>query len=509
MPENTQNKLLVKGDLSGIQEFIFNTKSKGAAKTLKGKSFYVQILADLAIVYIKKKLDGYQITEIYNGGGNFFLLIPDTPPIKEQLANIEKNITRELKEKGLMLILTSVSYLEEKTFGENLQMLNKKALEKSLNRFCNIQDAHSLLFLPEKTIKDNEDFGKEIGEKIIKQTPTNQIITHFDEVFTLQKYPHWINSINLQVPKWRAELKTIFSAIDTDIETGEHNEVVSFEHLGLLAKSRTGTDNLGILKLDLDGLGTIIRDKVKTIEENKNLSELLSAFFNTKLKKLISEKTLPESTAAYRDNVSVIFAGGDDAFIIGAWDAMIHLTTLIQDEFESFFNAHTLPFLGNNKFTFSAGLVFVSPTFPVSSFAILAEEALAKAKKYPQKNALTIFNYTIEWEQWKCVIKETKEISEAVKNKTISRSIIARLKRIHLVYEEVRLKRFQITTLTRFIYELRAEKPNSRGKYFTDSLKDKYKEYLDEALKKEGQPNAILVLPIAARLAEFTTRNPK
>lgn len=39
--EKEQRKYLLKGDISGIQEFIFNVQSDGAAKTLKAKSYYV------------------------------------------------------------------------------------------------------------------------------------------------------------------------------------------------------------------------------------------------------------------------------------------------------------------------------------------------------------------------------------------------------------------------------------------------------------------------------------
>ena len=43
---NKENKYIVKGDLSGIQNFIFNIPSKGAAKELKRRSLYVTNLAE-------------------------------------------------------------------------------------------------------------------------------------------------------------------------------------------------------------------------------------------------------------------------------------------------------------------------------------------------------------------------------------------------------------------------------------------------------------------------------
>ena len=99
---DTQGKLLLKGDFSGIQEFIFNIPSKKAAKTLKGKSFYVQALSWLAINDLKKSCKGSEV--IYDGGGNFFMLIPthcETILVKKQ-----ESYLQELANEGLTLILT-------------------------------------------------------------------------------------------------------------------------------------------------------------------------------------------------------------------------------------------------------------------------------------------------------------------------------------------------------------------------------------------------------------------
>ena len=73
-----ENKYLLKGDLSGIQDFIFNVSSKKAAKSLKSRSFYVQIVGDLALKFIESDitdLDDFSCEVLYNGGGNFYLNI--------------------------------------------------------------------------------------------------------------------------------------------------------------------------------------------------------------------------------------------------------------------------------------------------------------------------------------------------------------------------------------------------------------------------------------------------
>ena len=66
-----QKKYLLKGDISGIQEFIFNVQNDGTAKTLKAKSYYVQILGRLACKFVLGMLKTAEL--FYEGGGVFFI----------------------------------------------------------------------------------------------------------------------------------------------------------------------------------------------------------------------------------------------------------------------------------------------------------------------------------------------------------------------------------------------------------------------------------------------------
>ena len=68
--------LLVGGDISGIQDFIYTLSSKGAAKTLRGRSFYLQLLTEAALRYVLQELGLPYANVIYSGGGHFYLLAP-------------------------------------------------------------------------------------------------------------------------------------------------------------------------------------------------------------------------------------------------------------------------------------------------------------------------------------------------------------------------------------------------------------------------------------------------
>jgi CRISPR-associated protein Csm1 len=86
--------ILIEGDLSGIQKFIYSVTSKGAAKGLRGRSFYLQLLTEAISNYILRKLKLSKANLLYCGGGHFYILAPSSAA--SNLSDIRKNITEVL-----------------------------------------------------------------------------------------------------------------------------------------------------------------------------------------------------------------------------------------------------------------------------------------------------------------------------------------------------------------------------------------------------------------------------
>ena len=83
---------LISGDISGIQNFIYTIPSKGALKSLRGRSFYLEILMEQIV---DELLDALQLTRgnlIYNGGGHFYILAPNTTKTSTAIETMEKSI---------------------------------------------------------------------------------------------------------------------------------------------------------------------------------------------------------------------------------------------------------------------------------------------------------------------------------------------------------------------------------------------------------------------------------
>ena len=93
------------GDLSGIQNFIYNIVAHNEdahtkfTKRLRGRSLYISLLTDGIAHYILRELGLSEPHLLLSGGGNFNILLPNSTQIKNKLDEIITKIQRFLHEK--------------------------------------------------------------------------------------------------------------------------------------------------------------------------------------------------------------------------------------------------------------------------------------------------------------------------------------------------------------------------------------------------------------------------
>ncbi len=75
---------LVCGDFSGIQSFIYQISSRGAARSLKGRSFYLQNMAETAALQILTQTGFTICNQVYAAGGKFYLILPNLAGIRQK-----------------------------------------------------------------------------------------------------------------------------------------------------------------------------------------------------------------------------------------------------------------------------------------------------------------------------------------------------------------------------------------------------------------------------------------
>ena len=90
--------LLLCGDVSGIQEFIYDIHSSKAGRSIKGRSFFLQLMVDSLIERILIETGGTFANIIYSSGGKFYILLPNTEGVTNAIADIENVIVKKLWE---------------------------------------------------------------------------------------------------------------------------------------------------------------------------------------------------------------------------------------------------------------------------------------------------------------------------------------------------------------------------------------------------------------------------
>ncbi|MBM3436257.1 MAG: type III-A CRISPR-associated protein Cas10/Csm1, partial [Bacteroidetes bacterium] len=84
--------LLVCWDLSGIQKFIYDISGRKAAVSLKGRSFYLQLLVESIIQKTLLNCKTNWGNVIYSSGGKLFMLLPNLPDRINGLRDIKQEI---------------------------------------------------------------------------------------------------------------------------------------------------------------------------------------------------------------------------------------------------------------------------------------------------------------------------------------------------------------------------------------------------------------------------------
>ncbi len=181
---------------------------------------------------------------------------------------------------------------------------------------------------------------------------------------------------------------------------------------------------LAVLKMDVDGLGHIFKslsDKKLTFSYYAAMSRQLDWFFKGYLNTIWEKggKNLEEGDA-FREYTQIIYAGGDDLFVVGRWDQIIRLAEVIKEEFADFC-CH------QKGISLSGGIAIVTDKFPIMKAAAFADEAEKAAKSHElrlaeaernnwpegtlefQKNSINLLGKSLHWDSEYPLVKEMKK----------------------------------------------------------------------------------------------------
>jgi CRISPR-associated protein Csm1 len=565
--QESEDVLLVGGDISGIQSFIYDIIGKNASKNLKGRSFYLQILVDNALQKMLDNLGLFIGNVIYSSGGGFFILAPNNEEVINTIKSTSKEINKlifDYHKTGLFLAVDLQKITLDNLLITWKSLSEKLAKQKRVRYNQNILGDYSFFFeasetggLQERDAITNEEFGFRerkiaLDDNYIKVSTKRQI----DLGRFLKEANYWIKSKKgnalkkeLKVPLFRnivnffsdslpntqqANISTIndinfipkrtnsnaysftfyggnkYPINDTnELENGKvisrKGEIKTFDRLA----GEEGFRRLGVLRMDVDGLGAIFQKGFPTFSQYSTLSRSLDWFFKGYL------NTLWESDKKYKDNTYILYSGGDDLFIIGKWNNLIDLADEIHNQFRKWACL-------NDKVGLSGGIAIVAPKFPIAKAASMAEDAEKLAKEHTcngqEKNAFALMGIPLNWDYEYPLVQHLKnELVKIISDDKMPKGFLQRITGFYEQAKSQRAKGQNEAWRWRIAYDFsqvrkRLKDNQQSAKIFLDQVKEAVFTdrllYLDKEYQKleNNKYNFLELLNLAARWAELEIR---
>lgn len=467
---------LISGDISGIQNFIYTIPSKGALKSLRGRSFYLEILMEQIVDELLEALQLTRANLIYNGGGHFYILAPNTTKTSTTIETMEKSINEwfltvfgtklylalgsatatadELIQSQRALfrkVSQSIGEAKSKRYSEQhlTDLFNPNSTYNTVlhgERECSICHTSTATLSPYGIGADAEACPicnglYRLGEQIVDSRATVFVLARpnnndacesipkvevyvnnwNDDADNLRLYLYVVPEASLQKFEANHEILRIYSK--NTAKTGhnvfnriwladyvarkDNGQVYEFEELA--TSSGLGEDKgikrLGVLRADVDNLGAAFiggfisegsdQFKYGTLSRYADLSRDLAMFFKVAVNKMaqgdvqgfgtsITPFTIWANKQVTTRKIHVIYSGGDDVFLVGAWDELLELAIDIREK---------LAEVTDNKITMSAGLALFSPSYPISQMAAITGSLESVAKDNDGKDSIALFGF--------------------------------------------------------------------------------------------------------------------
>lgn len=505
--------MLVAGDINGVQDFIYTLASSGAAKTLRGRSFYIQLLTEVVADFAVRWL-GLPITNlIYAGGGNFYLLAGASQ--QGQLVDLRREVTKRLVvahqgELHLTLAWTEIGRGEFRrgAFSTAWQRLHEGCLLPQKRRPLAAlpqDELYALVGSPLGVGGDNdqtcsvcgaerqkaerfdvetigaeevrkcelcqsfETLGRALADAthlVMLQVPVETTATrvrtwqmgiaNFGTRVALVDEKRPLEKLNALPSLEAATLARVSSVRDPvlsasilsalkpvpivrvvrplaqQVSRDRHGHPVTTDDLA--ERSRSGLKRWGVLRMDVDNLGQMFRSGFRSADgDNLTLSRLASLSLSLRL---FFEGTLPLLTGPQGDNdptdlsdcLYLQYAGGDDLFVVGTWDALPRFAARIRRSFAEY-ACH------NPAVTLSGGVTLADRRYPLYQAAREAERAEKDAKGMREdKNALTFLGQPVGWEEFDAVMERADRLADWLAHRDTPKSLLQTLNSIASEY---------------------------------------------------------------------------
>lgn len=402
---DTKSLLFIGGDISGIQKFIYNISSKKAAVSLKGRSAYLVEYTERicnGLLQIPLIADCSRKEIIYCSGGKFYVIAEDTPDIRKAITDYADKVEAELWHNHYGQLGIAIAYLpfyftssEETRVVVNGKEGNIGLLWTEMTALFTAKKNrkfHHLLTEEYDSFFEVQNVGGDVQVCAITGIESNKCVK--------------LNKDNNGDSIWM--LPSVKEQVELGIKLRATENFKTFEEYA------DGT-YLGILRMDVDKLGARFCYGFDSLQSYTRFSERLKTFFDDTVLAI-------QQKPCYKDFLNIIYAGGDDLFVVGRWDKVIEFAADVR----SAFMKHT----AGENLSISGGMAIVGAKFPIAKAAEMAGDAEDKAKEYNngQKNAICFLGETVGWDNEFDEVRTLKdEFCYQIINNSLSQGILHQL----------------------------------------------------------------------------------
>ncbi len=398
-----QSLLLVSGDMSGIQPFLYQIVSSKAARNLKGRSCYLDLLGRAVVRSLLSALSLDEDHVVCESGGTFVLVAPCTPDVTKALNNAVRFIEEKIFENhgtALSIAIDSVEISVDEARGGTTtlaqrwsEVFAKREVKK--NAKCSSVIAatggYSRFFEPLQVTGDKTDAitGEDIADGGM----------NVKDVGTITKVNKMIFDLGIEL---RRGCKPVL------VEDNYHGDDFVIEPAGLgikfflkkgdgekkvqtfeqMCENEDALERLGVLRMDVDNLGSKFQEYARTqsLAAYSALSYELDEFFKNHVEDLC------DNHGCY-----LLYGGGDDLFVVGEWRNVIKLAGKIQADFKQWAKDR------NGAWSLSAGMAIVKAKYPIIEGAKESGEEEDSAKTHAcgdvTKNSISLMGTPLNWDK--------------------------------------------------------------------------------------------------------------
>lgn len=474
--DHTEKFILLAGDLSGIQNYIFNITHIGAggiAKRLRSRSFQLAMIAEIISHKILHDFNLPLTNILMVSGGKFYIILPNKNETQGKLCGLQNDIDLWFYQRFNAEINLNMAYVAAsgKDFGGSdkrskgfegvLEKLNKELQNTKKRPFKSI--LASGLWSTEKMVL-NVDFASE--EKLCKackkfpgefhdkaQTHLCDRCTDDEKIGRLLPGARHISFYKDGSGEFKGpcgysfDLKekpssSAYLVMSLDEYRPDYRFPYSLRHVAhYIPVFKDKTDCDGCRKKDSctnktdveKGLPKFFECIAQSAEGRPLLGYLKADADNLGqifIRGLGENKTVSRIATLSRmldvffsgyiqklmedkyKQLYTVYSGGDDVLVIGPWNKIIDFAEELNREFGRFCS-------GNKNLTISAGIGLVKHNYPVFRAVEMADNDLDAAKN-SGRDRITIFGHTITWDELLPVLNESDILAKWLKDNNIS-----------------------------------------------------------------------------------------